>query len=171
MIRALDNMFEKVERWSISSAIILMALVLIGNVISRLVFNVTWTFAEEVGQMLIIIITFIGLSHVARRGRHIRMSAIMELLPYKVQKVMMACITILTSVLLFFLTYVSGSYTVTMFDLDRVTPALRIPLYIMIAVMTFGFFMAGIQYLRTFIRNLKYEGIHEGTESIEGENE
>ena len=40
-----------------------MAFILIGGVISRVVFNSSWTFTEEVGTMLNVTVTFFGIGY------------------------------------------------------------------------------------------------------------
>jgi C4-dicarboxylate transporter, DctQ subunit len=44
------------------------------------------SFSEELNSILIILITFAGISYAARHGRHIRMSAIYDALPPKGRK-------------------------------------------------------------------------------------
>lgn len=166
MLQRVDDFFAMLERVVISYSIILMTLILIGNVASRSIFNESWTFAEETGEFFVVVITFIGISYAARKGRHLSMTAILELLSFRAKKTVMIIISAFTSLLLFYLAYLSASYMVTVEDLQRVTPALRIPLYILIGVMPIGFLAGGIQYLRTFLRNVKRKGIHEGTEKV-----
>lgn len=163
-LRKLNQFQAIIERWIISISIIGMTIVLLGNVAARSIFNNSWTFAEEVGQFFIIIVTFIGLSYCARQGRHLKMTAIVEFLPVKVRKGIVLLITSSTAILLFYLCYLSIDYVITLYTLDRVTPALRIPLYIIHLFIPLGFLFAGIQYVTELGLNLKHKEIIDGTE-------
>lgn len=52
----LDRIQTKVEKMILSYAVLFMALILIGNVVSRSIFNRSWTFAEESGQFLVLLV-------------------------------------------------------------------------------------------------------------------
>lgn len=162
-LKKLNKVQATIEKWIISLSIIGMTIVLLGNVAARSIFNNSWTFAEEIGQFFIIIVTFIGLSYCARQGRHLKMSAIVEFLPLKVRKGIVLLITSSTALLLFYLCYVSIDYAMTLYTLDRVTPALRIPLYLIHLFIPLGFFFAGIQYLMELRLNIKHKEIIDGT--------
>ena len=167
MFQRVNRVLGKAEQAILSYSVIFMTLILVGNVISRTIFQASWTFAEETGQFFIIIITFIGVSYAARKGRHLRMSALFELLPQKGQKGLTLVITLGTSLTLFYLTYLSSEYVLTVYELQRVTPALRVPVYLIAAFIPFGFFFGGLQYLQQFVQNVKQEEVILATEKEE----
>ena len=154
-IRTIDQFLEKIEKMIISLSVIAMSIILIGNVISRSVFNNSWTFAEEVGQFLIIAITFIGISYAARRNSHISMSALYDLLPPKMKRLLMLIISSFTSVTLYYLAYIATKYTIRVYELGKVTPALRVPMYLIIMIIPIGFLLGGIQYTRNALETIK----------------
>ncbi|MBR7552655.1 TRAP transporter small permease [Allobacillus sp. GCM10007491] len=163
-LRKMDRIQAKVEGWMISYALIAITLVLLGNVIARSVFNNSWTFAEEVGQFLIILITFVGLSFCARWGRHLKMTAIVEFLPYKVRKALVIFVTIFTSILLFYLSYLSVQYVFILMETGRTTPALQVPYYLVSIFIPLGFFFAGIQYAMEAVLNIRNKELIDGTQ-------
>lgn len=83
LLNKINKYIGMFEVFVLISCVITMAVILIGNVFSRQLFNNSWKFAEEVGQFLVVIITFIGTSYAARKGKHIRMSALYDILPEK----------------------------------------------------------------------------------------
>jgi TRAP-type C4-dicarboxylate transport system permease small subunit len=137
-----------------------MALILIGNVISRSIFNRSWTFAEESGQFLVIAITFIGISYAARQARHISMSAIFDLIPTQLKKVFIIIISAVTAIAMFYLAYLSFKYMLSVYELGRVTPALGVPMYLVILFIPLGFIFGGIQYARNLVINLKEKEVY-----------
>jgi len=159
-MRSLRKQILKIEEFILSSSIIIMAIILIGNVISRSIFNKSWSFAEEIGQLLVISTTFIGVSYCAKKGKHISMSALFDLCNIKTKKIMMFVITLLTSLILFYLAYVTLIYTIKINELGRVTPALRIPFSYFSIFMPIGFFLGGIEYFQTFILNIQKKEIY-----------
>ncbi len=156
-LKKIDRGQAILEKWIISWSIIGMTLVLLANVISRSLFGNSLTFAEEVGQFFLILVTFVGLSYCARNGRHLKMTALVEMLPFRLRKYLVIFVTFSTSILLFFLTYYGLKYTLFLYDIDRVTPALRLPLYIIILFVPLGLFFGAIQYAYEGFLNIRYK--------------
>ncbi|MEA4960808.1 TRAP transporter small permease [Lutispora sp.] len=168
MDKFFNKYISKIEEWILSYSVIVMAIILIGSVISRSVFNRSWTFSEEVGQILTIIVTFLGVGYCTKKARHISMSAIFDLLSIKYKKVFMLIISSLSSVSMFYIAYLGLKYTQKVQTLGRVTPALRIPTYIIIAIVPIGFFLGAIEYARTFFKNIKNKELYLSSEVIFG---
>lgn len=162
----LNDITSKIEEAILSYSVIAMATILIGNVISRSVFNNSWKFAEEVGQFLLIFITFVGTSYAARKGKHINMNAIFEALPLKLKKVSMIIVSAFTGVTMFYLAYLSYLYMMKIHKMGRVTPALQFPMYLIIAVVVLGFLLSGIQYIINLILNLTEKEVYLGSEKL-----
>jgi C4-dicarboxylate transporter DctQ subunit len=146
-----------------------MSILLIGNVYRRSVLNDSWTFADEIGRFLVIIVTFIGASYAARQGRHIRMSAIYDMMPKKVRKVLMIIITGLTSVVLLIVAYYALEYTMFIFENGRVSNALRLPMYYIYIFVAIGLTLTSIQYFLTMITNIMNEEVYISTTKKDSE--
>ncbi|UOQ44170.1 TRAP transporter small permease [Halobacillus salinarum] len=145
-----------VEKWIISWSIIGMTVVLLANVIARSFLGNSLTYAEEVGQFFLILVTFVGLSYCARNGRHLKMTAFVEMLPFRFRKYLVIFTTFSTSGLLFFLTYYGVRYTWFLYDVERVTPALRFPLYLIMLFVPLGLFFGAVQYAYEGYLNIRY---------------
>lgn len=163
-VQTIMNFTTRIEEFILSYSVIVMAIILVGNVISRSVFNRSWTFAEEVGQILIIFMTFAGISYGAKKARHISMSAVFDLVGVKVQKIMILIISLGTSIVMSYLTILSFRYLVKVANLGRVTPALRIPLQYVYIIVPIGFGLAAIQYFANFLINIKHKEVYLSTE-------
>ena len=138
------------------------------NVVGRFVFQYSLFFSEELNRILIILITFAGISYAARQGRHIRMSAIYDALPPKMRKLLMIVIALVTAVFMLGLCYYSFNYIVTQAGRGRVLPSLQIPVWIPLIWVPVGFFMTGLQYLLTAIKNMLSTDIYLSTAVLEG---
>lgn len=154
-MKKIDAMVSRIEEFFLSFSIIFMAAILICGVIARAVFNSSLTFTEEIGQMLNIIVTFFGIGYCARQARHISMSVVYDLVNKKGKKGMMCIISLVTGIIMFYLTYLSIYYLMSVQNLGRVTAALRIPMWVTYIPIPLGFLLGGIEYIRTFFVNIK----------------
>lgn len=150
----------KLEELCLAWGMIGIAALTIANVFARSVLGHSLTFAEEISQFLIVFVTFVGLGYGVSQGRHIRMTALYDQLPERGRKATMAFIALSTSALMFYLTYLSVDYVLgTVRVLGTVSPALQVPLWIVYLSAPLGFFLAGIQYGMTFLKNLIAEDV------------
>ncbi|MEH6578021.1 MAG: TRAP transporter small permease [Amphritea sp.] len=149
-----DNAICKAEVFVLCWGVILMALNSIANVFGRYVFSQSIYFTEELNAFLIVIITFMGLGYVTRKGRHIRMSAIYDMLADKHKKILMIFIAALTALVMFVLAWYAFEYVAKIARRGRVTPALQAPLYLTYVWVVVGFVITGIQYVLTVVKNL-----------------
>lgn len=155
----IDKCVIKVEQVLLAASIFALSTVTIGNVLSRKLFNFSWSWAEEVLQFILVLVTFMGISYAARKSRHIRMTAFYEMVSESRRKILMVIICLGTAVVLFYLSYYALLYVMKVQASGRVTPALRLPFYLAVIWAPLGLFMAGIQYTRTFFKNITTAGI------------
>ena len=160
ILRRLDELMGKFEAFVLSAGILLLAVNMIANVLGRAVFHHSFYFAEEVGSILMVLITFIGIGYAARQGRHIRMSAIIDQLSRPAQKAIRLVVTFTTGLAMFLLAYYSVGYIAVVARLGSVTPALQIPVWLIYLWIPVGFIVTGIQYLLAFVQNLRKPEIY-----------
>lgn len=132
----------------------ILAVILIVNVIARKV-GASIYFIDEIAMFLVIWITFVGLSYASRKARHIRMGAIFDLSPVKVQIILIFVTSTISAITMFYLAYISVNYVYEIYRWQQVTAALRIPYWIGIVIVPVGFFLAGIHYVRTIAKNIQ----------------
>ena len=171
VLGVLDTGIARIEAAMLAAGVLLMATNSMANVVGRFVFQSSIYFSEELNSILIVLITFAGISYAARHGRHIRMSAIFDTLGPKPRKAMMVLIASVTAVFMFGLCWFSVGYIITLAGQGRVLPALQIPVWWTYVWVPVGFFMTGIQYALTAIKNLTDKNIWLSTLVIEGYEE
>lgn len=164
----IDNGISRVESLMLAAGVLLMAANTMSNVVGRFVFQSSIFFSEELNRILIILITFAGISYAARHGRHIRMSAIFDALQPKFRKPLMIVISLVTAVFMFGLAWYALQYILTQAGRGRVLPALQIPVWMPLVWVPIGFFMTGLQYLLTAIKNMIEKDIYLSTNVLEG---
>lgn len=168
VLGVIDSLISRIESVMLAVSVLLMALNTIANVVGRFVFQSSLYFSEELNSILIILITFAGISYAARHGRHIRMSAIFDTLPPGGRKAMMVVISLVTAVFMLGLCWYAIGYLETQAGRGRVLPALQIPIWWTLIWVPVGFFMTGMQYLLTAIRNLTAKDVYLSTTVLEG---
>ncbi len=163
-----DAAIARIEAILLALGVLLMALNTVANVVGRYVFGQSLYFSEEVNQALIVLITFSGISYAARHGRHIRMSAFFDALPPKGRKIAMALIAGLTGALMLLLAWFALTYVITQAGRGRVLPALQIPNWWILVWAPLGFFLTGLQYVLTALKNITDPGIWLSTSTRDG---
>ncbi|WP_259780425.1 TRAP transporter small permease [Aestuariispira ectoiniformans] len=166
-----DSLISRLESFMLAAGVLLMATNTVANVVGRYIFQHSIFFTEEVNRILIILITFAGVGYAARHGRHIRMSAVFDHLPFRLRKVMMIIIAIVTALAMFALCYFSVSYIGKVMTSGRVLPALQIPVWWIFVWVPVGFFITGAQYLLTAIKNVLEKDVYLSTNVVEGYEE
>lgn len=164
----IDTAISRIESVLLAAGVLLMALNTISNVLGRFLFQQSLFFSEELNRIIIILITFAGISYAARQGRHIRMSAIFDTLPPRPRKALMIIIALVTAVFMLGLAWYSLHYVMTQAGRGRVLPSLQIPVWITLVWVPVGFFMTGLQYLLTAIKNILEKDIYLSTNVLEG---
>ncbi len=170
-LNLVDGGIARFEALVLAYGIILMAVNSIANVVGRFALGQSIYFSEELNQFLIVLVTFVGLGYAARKGRHIRMSAIYDQLTDAQRKILMIVIAALTSLVMFVLAWYSYRYVADVASQGRVTPSLQIPLYWTYIWVPIGFAITGIQYLLTVVRNLREPDVYISYEQIDSYEE
>src|SRR5690625_1761286 len=105
-----DQGLDWFERSVLVAGIGGMAAVTVANVLLRNIAGSSLQFADDVSQILLVVVTFMGIGIAARHARHIRVSAIHDLLPEKAQKALLVFVSLSTAALLFLMAGYGWAY-------------------------------------------------------------
>ena len=155
-LHLLDRIVGRAEAFALGWAILVLAAFTVANVAGRFLFDESIFFIEELSEFLMVLITFFGLGYVTRKGRHIRMTAIYDQLPPRGKKVVMIVIAAVTAAVMFVMAWYALEYVQRTAARGKMTPALQVPLYLTYVPVVLGFFLSGVQYLLTALRNLDF---------------
>ena len=97
------------------------------------------------------------------------MSAIYDHLPDAIRKILMIVITAVTGAFMVFLAWYSVEYILNLYSKGRIYPALGIPIWTTYLWVPIGFFITGIQYLLTSIKNVQEKEVYLSTNLHEAE--
>lgn len=168
---ALDGWLALIEAIILGIGVLLLAFNTVANVIARFVFKNSIFFSEELNAILIVLITFAGISYAARYGRHIRMSAIYDTFSPKMRKILMIGITLFTGLMLLMLSWYALQYLLSVQKSGRLLPALQFPVWITFIYVPVGLLLTSIQYLLTAVKNMRSADTYLSTQMIEGYEE
>ena len=168
LLGVIDMAIARIEAVLLAIGVLLMAINTMANVVGRYALGQSIFFSEELNQALIILITFAGISYAARHGRHIRMSAFFDAMPFRMRKAMMILISGVTAAAMLLLAWYSFDYVLTQASRGRLLPALQIPQWWIIVWAPLGFFLTGVQYALTTIKNIIDRDIWLSTSTLEG---
>ncbi|MEJ2766846.1 TRAP transporter small permease [Photobacterium sp. MCCC 1A19761] len=171
ILHQISQVTETLERVLITSFILIMMMNSTANAIGRYAFNQSLFFAEELNQFLIVAVTFIGFAYAVRKGRNIRMTAVYDALGPRAQKHLTTLIALITSLLMFYLAYQSLLYVAELKTMNRLSPALQLPVFWVYAIIPVGFAIAGLQYLMSLAMNLIHDDIYLSFDMIENKQE
>lgn len=150
-MRRLFLLIHKIEATVLATSVIAMALITIANVLARNLLDRNLAAAEELNELLIVVVCFVGIGYAASEGRHIRMTAFYDLLGRRGRKAVTILICATTAALLFGLAAYAFRYVR---GIQRVSPVLGLPLSIVYLVVPLGLALGGLQYVLTLARNL-----------------
>lgn len=160
LLHRLDNGIAAIEAAITGLAILAMALNTVANVLGRYVFSQSIYFSEELNEILMVTVTFAGLGYVTRKGRHIRMSAVYDVVPERSRRWLMAVISLTTALAMFVLAWHAWEYVAKVAARGRLTPSMQIPLWWTYVVVVAGLALTGLQYLLAVWANLtRREGV------------
>ncbi|CEP67483.1 Tripartite ATP-independent periplasmic transporter, DctQ component [Moorella glycerini] len=149
----ISTFLEIVEVWGMVCGVIFVASMWIINVIARQLDRSIF-FVEELSQIMMILITFIGSAYGVRRARHIRMSAVFDAARPVIQKVLIIFTACMGALITFQMTGYAYDYVMVAKSRAQLTPALQIPYWLIWSIIPIGFFLMGVEYVRTVIKNI-----------------
>lgn len=154
ILSKIDSGIAWIQKALLVVSMLSMSVILVANVFSRIIFKSSIICAEEIGNYAVIIITFIGMAYTARQNKHVRISSLFDIMPKKFQKVNAVIISLVTSGVVFYIAYYAFEYMSAHITSGRVSPALKIPVYVVSLIVFVGFVFTGVEYFIQFVINL-----------------
>lgn len=106
----IDTGLDWFERSALIACVVAMAVVTVANVLARNLMGFSLQFANDAAQILLVMVTFLGIGIGARHARHIRVSALHDLLPPLGQKILLIIVSFTTAGLLFLFAEYAWNY-------------------------------------------------------------
>ncbi|MYL36920.1 TRAP transporter small permease [Halobacillus litoralis] len=123
------KVLKKIEETAIAFGLLSVTILLFVNIILRYVFSANTTWAEEFIRYVMIWITFIGAAVCFRRGMHVGVDFVLDLLKGKAKKTLELFIAFASIVFMALLIWFSMELVSFTRQTGQITPSLQIPLY------------------------------------------
>ena len=125
------------------------------EVILRYVFETSITWSSEIVIVSIIWAVFIGLPITLRKGGHIKVDVVVDLLSGKKKGFVIFLATMVGVLFSLFLFFFSVKYTAFLKESGEVSITTDIPEYLYFLALPVGGFLLSIRYVQELIKNLK----------------
>ena len=124
------------------------------DVALRYFFNKPTGWVLQVSEYILLYIPFMAAAFVLREDGHIRVDIILNRLGSKAQELLNTLTSILASAVLLVLTYYGGYITLDFYQRNVPTlKYLKIPEYLVVAIIPVGCFLFALQFLRRALRS------------------
>lgn len=115
------------ERWVGALALIIIALISLGNVVTRYITGGSFSFTEEFSVFLLVVLTFAGASVALRRNRHIRIGFLERALPVRFRQPLIIFQALCGIVVLCLITWYGGKLAWQEYQWQSLSPGLGLP--------------------------------------------
>ncbi|WP_093193972.1 TRAP transporter small permease [Salimicrobium halophilum] len=123
------KILKKIEESTIALGLLAVTALLFVNIILRYVFSANTTWAEEFIRYVMIWITFIGAGVCFRKGLHVGVDFVLDLLKGKAKKGLELFIALASVIFMVLLVWYSIQLVSFTRQTGQITPSLQIPLY------------------------------------------
>ncbi len=141
------DIIDRIENLTLVWTVLGLAVIGFVQVISRYLFNYSFTWFEELGRYLGVFITFLGACTGVKTGSHFTMDLIVYYLKHPWQQLTKIFTGSLSALFFFMVAWYSWHLVVKMYGYETTSPTLEIPMYIAyLPIPVFSGFM-GIRFL------------------------
>jgi C4-dicarboxylate transporter DctQ subunit len=158
-LKRLFDIIDRIENLTLVWTILGLAFIGFIQVITRYIFNYSFTWFEELGRYLGVFVAFLGASIGVKTGSHFAMDLIVSHLKHPLQQLIRALTAILSSLFFFIVTWYSWKLIFRMHGFETTSPTMEIPMYIAylpIAVFSgiigVRFMITAVGFIRTILR-------------------
>ncbi|MBR4015029.1 MAG: TRAP transporter small permease [Anaerotignum sp.] len=158
---------DHVEEFFMIPLIFAMSIIIFVQVIMRYIFQNSLTWSEELARYLFVWLVYFSVSYTARREKHIRIDAAINLYPKKLRPY----IELLSEIIVLAFSVFIAVTGVTVFKKitwsGQLSPAIGIPMQFVYAAPLVGFVLTAIRQLQCIVRRagkLSHGETEEGTE-------
>jgi C4-dicarboxylate transporter DctQ subunit len=129
-LKRLFDTLDRIENFTLVWTILGLAFIGFVQVITRYVFNYSFTWFEELGRYLGVFVAFLGASIGVKTGSHFTMDLMVSHLKHPWQQLIRALTSSLSGLFFFTVTWFSWKLVMRMHGFETTSPTMEIPMYI-----------------------------------------
>lgn len=154
-MQRLFNILDRAEKFTLVWTILGLAIIGFIQVITRYVFNYSFTWFEELGRYLGVFIAFAGAATGVKTGSHFTMDLMVSRLGHPWQKRLKAFTSVLCAVFFLVVAWVSWKIVLRMYGFETTSPTMQIPMYIAYLPIPIFSLIMGVRFIILGTRFLK----------------
>lgn len=149
----IKNLLGNFEKNVCNVLLVTILIILTYQVILRYIFKFSQPWPEELARYLFIWLIFLGASYAAQEYAHIRIEALLNIYPKKLQKYILLLGNIFWIAFCFIMFYVSGKYTLNIYNSQQISIGVKINMAYAYAAIPIGYLLLNIRIIsRMFIK-------------------
>lgn len=146
---------EHVETYLASVALVTFSVLVVVQVIMRYVFNSPLTWSEELARFALVWFVYLAGSYAVRYQRHVKFNVLMDLLGRVTpltQRLIRIFVFLLWFAFLAFIFYLSLESVIRQFGTGQVSPAMRMPMYLVYLAIPVGMALMGFRVVQHMVK-------------------
>lgn len=145
----------KIEEYLVLISILGMLLVVVWNIICRSVLHIEFLIGDELARYLMVYGVFLGIAVGVRKGSHVGIRALVEVLPPSIRKKADTIQTIITTAVYIAAAVISFLTAKHFGDMGQVSTMMRVPMSMVYAILPIGFALSAIHSIENLIVIIK----------------
>jgi TRAP-type C4-dicarboxylate transport system permease small subunit len=142
----------------VSGALVFFYMLLVGaNIAGRYVFNRPIDGTLEIGQLVLASVIFFSLAYVQMKDAHIRVTAVLKILPCKWQDKFETAILAVGFVMMILMAWRSLPFALESFEMREVHMSVNVPIWPTKLIFFFGWCLLGLQFLLEFLNRILWK--------------
>lgn len=154
MSKRLERTLSLAEDTFISILLLAASAILFVNVVLRYVFNTGFIWAEEMVRYQIVWLVFVGASVAARKGIHIGVDAVVQIMPAPVQKAVRIAVYLLCIAFCGILLFYGVELMLQTRAFNQRTPAMQAPFWLAQLAIPTGAALMGLRFTQELVRTI-----------------
>lgn len=148
-LNKIDSILEKIEQYIVGYALLLVITVMFVNVVLRYMFKMSIPWGDEFCRYLNILAVYVGVSAGIKYETHVGVSAFVDLVVpeswKKYVKILSQLVILIFCLVIAYLGYV---LTLAQFEMNQLSPALRMPIGFVYACIPLGMIFSAIRSIQ-----------------------
>lgn len=147
MLKKIDKVISLGENSLTGLMMLLSVVVLFVNVMMRYFFHAASSWVEEALRYACIWVTFIGGSQCVKKGTHVGVDLVVQLMPAKIQKYFVALGQFIAAIFTGMCVYAGYNATMLVVEMNQKSPAMLMPMWIVYISIPLGCLLMCIRFI------------------------
>ena len=152
-LRRIRSLITNIEAAISITCMVLMCVFILAAVVMRFILRIPFPWGEEASRYLMIITVMIGVAIGVKERVHLGVTFVTNAVPRAVGQIMQFIKSLIVIGVFALLAWLAFRFTALNFQFGQSSPALNIPMFIMSAVMVFGFSLSCLDSILNFIED------------------